>query len=300
LCEQRLTAERFGTVINEAGTFTTSLQEIAHNAVPKTKINSKTLCKPWFTEDCKAAICERKKALRALESSPTAQNLSTFLLLRAKARRTIRSAKSASWQNFVSGLNYRTPIKKAWDMVRKIHGKMPSVSIKHLNFNNTLITDLSEIVNTMAKNFSQNSSSTNYTAKFQQFKTSKEKNLVNFNSNNLEHYNRLFSKQELIEAIHQSTDTAVGSDDIHYQFLKHLPEISLELLLTIFNNIWTGGIFPSIWQEAILIPVLKPGKDDADPNSYRPIALTSCVCKILERMINKRLVYISGIQRLAD
>ena len=95
---------------------------------------------------------------------------------------------------------------------------MPSVSIKHLNFNNTLITDLSEIVNTMAKNFSQNSSSTNYTAKFQQFKTSKEKNLINFNSNNLEHYNRLFSKQELIDAIHQSTDTAVGSDDIHYQF----------------------------------------------------------------------------------
>ena len=176
-------------------------------------------------------------------------------------------------------------------MVRKIHGKMPSVSIKHLNYNNTLITDLNEIVNTMAMNFSKNSSSTNYTAKFQQFKTSKEKYLVNFNSNNLEHYNRLFSKQELIDAIHQSTDTAVGSDDIHYQFLKHLPEISLELLLIIFNNIWIGGIFPSIWQEAILIPVLKPGKDDADPNSYRPIALTSCVCKILERMINKRLVY---------
>ena len=142
LCEQRLTAERFGTVVNEAETFTTSLQEIAHTTIPKSKISSKTVCKPWFNEDCKTAICERKKALRALESSPTAQNLSTFLLLRAKARRTIRSAKSASWQNFVSGLNYRTPIKKAWDMVRKIHGKMPSVSIKHLNFNNTLITDL--------------------------------------------------------------------------------------------------------------------------------------------------------------
>ena len=62
----------------------------------------------------------------------------------------------------------------------------------------------------------------------------------------------------------------------------------------------TEGIFLNIWQEAILIPVVKPEKDDADPNSYRPIALTSCVCKILERMINKRLVLPSGIERLAD
>ena len=30
---------------------------------------------------------------------------------------------------------------------------------------------------------------------------------------------------------------------------------------------------------AVVIPVLKPGKDGTDPKNYRPIALTSCVCK---------------------
>ena len=35
----------------------------------------------------------------------------------------------------------------------------------------------------------------------------------------------------------------------------------------------------------------KPGKDPAEPNNYRPIALTSCLCKTLERIINKRLTW---------
>ena len=40
-----------------------------------------------------------------------------------------------------------------------------------------------------------------------------------------------------------------------------------------------------------LFPIPKPGKDNTDPNNYRLIALTSCVCKTIERMINKRLVW---------
>ena len=43
--------------------------------------------------------------------------------------------------------------------------------------------------------------------------------------------------------------------------------------------------------EATIIPIPKPGKDTTNPNNYRPIALTSCICKTFERMVNSRLVW---------
>jgi hypothetical protein len=36
----------------------------------------------------------------------------------------------------------------------------------------------------------------------------------------------------------------------------------------------------------------KPGKDAKQPENYRPISLTSCLCKIMERMVNKRLIQV--------
>ena len=38
------------------------------------------------------------------------------------------------------------------------------------------------------------------------------------------------------------------------------------------------------------LPIPKPGEDATNPTNYRPISLTSCLCKTLQRIINARLV----------
>lgn len=90
----------------------------------------------------------------------------------------------------------------------------------------------------------------------------------------------------------KSHDTAVGPDKIPYQFLKNLPHLLLKkMLLRIFNFIWISGKIPCSWHEAeIIIP--KPGKDHNDPINYYPIALTSCLYKTIERIVNDCLVWI--------
>uniref|UniRef100_A0A2C9LMS3 Endonuclease/exonuclease/phosphatase domain-containing protein n=1 Tax=Biomphalaria glabrata TaxID=6526 RepID=A0A2C9LMS3_BIOGL len=63
-------------------------------------------------------------------------------------------------------------------------------------------------------------------------------------------------------------------------------------LLQIFNASWKSGRIPNIWKKAIMIPILKHGKPRNKLDSYRPISLTSCTCKLMERVINSRLTLI--------
>ena len=107
----------------------------------------------------------------------------------------------------------------------------------------------------------------------------------------MEKYNKKFSIKELSAALRKSHDTAPGPDKIHYQFIKQLPPSCLIILRDIFNKVWVSGKFPSIWREATVIPIPKPQKNATIPTNYRPIALTSCICKTMERMINDRLVW---------
>jgi hypothetical protein len=47
-----------------------------------------------------------------------------------------------------------------------------------------------------------------------------------------------------------------------------------------------------------VIPILKPGKDPKVTDSYKLISLTSCLCKLMERMVNRRLVHILEEKKL--
>ena len=271
--------------------FTTILYKIAEKTIPKTSTKTKKKKKPWFNDDCKTSIQKRRQALRQFNTRPMHQNLENFRVFRAKARCTIRDSKRKSLKQYVSKLNSRTSIKKVWDMVRKIQGKGKSASVNHLKKNNTHVTSKKDIANTLADNFSEKSSSENYSAKFRKIKDQQEKQKLKFTSDNSESYNSKFSLTELTDALSKAHDSSPGPDDIHYQLLKHLPSSTLSILLEIYNSIWATGNIPKSWKEATVIPIPKPDKDHTDPSNYRPIALTSCVCKTMERMINDRLTW---------
>ncbi|KAL0859177.1 hypothetical protein ABMA27_011001 [Loxostege sticticalis] len=59
--------------------------------------------------------------------------------------------------------------------------------------------------------------------------------------------------------------------------------------LNLVNSFFDQGTIPDIWKQQIVIPIPKPGKDPLDHNSYRPIALSSVLLKVMEHMIRNRL-----------
>ena len=103
--------------------------------------------------------------------------------------------------------------------------------------------------------------------------------------------NQPFTKTELNRALKKTKLTAPGKDQICYIMLNHLSESSKEILLELYNKVWEGGKLPLSWKEVIVVPIRKPGKDCTNPGNYQPIALTSNICKIMEKIINDRLTY---------
>ena len=85
------------------------------------------------------------------------------------------------------------------------------------------------------------------------------------------------------------TKKSPDPDNIANEMLQHLGNSSLEILLNIFNLSWTQGQVPQIWKEATMMPILKKGKNKSKVSSYRPKSLTNSCCKLMERIINKRI-----------
>lgn len=95
---------------------------------------------------------------------------------------------------------------------------------------------------------------------------------------------------ELQTALRQlKTKKSPGPDGVTNEMLTHLGNSAKCKLLDIYNHSWTQGQLPQIWKDAIMIPIHKKGKDPKKPESYRPISLTSCVGKTMERIVNARL-----------
>ncbi|KAG5900551.1 hypothetical protein JTB14_022858 [Gonioctena quinquepunctata] len=64
------------------------------------------------------------------------------------------------------------------------------------------------------------------------------------------------------------------------------PDLACEI---IFNDILNTGSLPPEFKRTKIVAILKPGKPQELPKSYRPIALLSCCYKLLERLLHNRI-----------
>lgn len=86
-----------------------------------------------------------------------------------------------------------------------------------------------------------------------------------------------------------------GDDSINNALLKQLPKKAIVMLMYIFRACFRLSYFPSAWKCAKIVPIPKPGKDQAVASNYRPISLLNSLSKILEKLILSRLnSYISA------
>lgn len=114
---------------------------------------------------------------------------------------------------------------------------------------------------------------------------------MHFNSDNSDPGNVFFSLHELKRAVQAGSNTTPGKDRVGYEMLKHVSDLVLDEILALINVVWENGQFPADWKHAVVVPILNPGNVATSPGSYRPVVLTSVLCKTMERMVTNRLVH---------
>lgn len=80
-----------------------------------------------------------------------------------------------------------------------------------------------------------------------------------------------------------------GPDDISPQILKNIIPSIIRPLTKLFNLSLSNKQLPHVWKVSNITPVYKNKGNPEEPGNYRPIALTSILCKIMEKIIFKYL-----------
>jgi hypothetical protein len=167
-----------------------------------------------------------------------------------------------------------------------LNGMRESVNAPLNKHNSEYTSDPEEKANIFLEQFSPSNDSTTPPTNPDQLKEI-EKGIQNVEAEPLNSY---FNMQELSRSLSLLPDKAMGLDRTHNRMLKNLNLENRKRLLQIINLMFKEGYIPEAWKCAIVTPILKPNnKPPGEAESYRPISLTSCIGKMMEKMINNRL-----------
>ena len=259
-------------------------------SIPRSSGNFHRRPMPWWNVQCRIAHRSMRAAFTRYRRHKCPHYLISFKKARARFRRQIKTARRESWKLFISSITWKTPISQVWNKIRKIAGKYIPKPPPVLQINGLKVADSKQVGNAFANHFA-NVSRKNEDAPYYRYRIQEEQIHLNFKTNKSKTYNLPFTMKEFLSALKTCNDTAPGPDEIPYVMIKNTSPETKAFLLDLLNRIFGESCFPKIWEKFFMLPFSKPGKDSKNVSSYRPIALTSCLCKIMEKMVNCRLVW---------
>ena len=266
--------------------FTNQLIFAAEQNIPKSHGGPPRKMVPWWNIHCSTANFERKRGLRRYKRTQSLEDKMMLKRLTARARYIKKQARRSSWQQYINSLNVDTPMSKIWSRVRKMRGIYKHHGTPILLRDGDLVSEHYDVAEALASHYESVSSGTNFTEQFQHARLRSERIPLNFDTNMDIDYNSPISYLEFSRSLKTCKNSCPGPDNITYKMIDKSHISAKRFLLEVFNKIWNEHVYPSSWRMGTILSFLKPGKNPEDVGSYRPIALTSCLGKLMEKMIN--------------
>lgn len=181
------------------------------------------------------------------------------------------------WMHTVENMDFRKSSRKAWSILRKLDAN----SMPIVNKPNIVPKVIARRIVEMSRAPSDKSFSRNIRHELRTMKQIAPPN---------SQYSQPFNESEINTAISSiKVGKAAGVDGIYYELIKNFGTNVKRWLCKFYSKILDSSLLPIEFKETKIMAVLKPGKPNDAPESYRPIALMSCCLKLLERMIYNRI-----------
>ena len=225
----------------------------------------------WWNDTCFAALLARNAAWRQRNRTETPDASDAFRAARNQFHRVERHAKSVYWASWLRRLeNWQLvcPRTAARMVRRRFRGNVcrvaPRLTPEHRDFDVPHFRRVRRRV--------------------QRIRAARDADCHVANSDNAS-----FTVFELKAALqHCVLDKAPGSDRIPYGALCIKIPWWQDAILQFLELCRSYGCIPSMWKHGIVVPLAKtPTSTERD--GYRPITLTSCFAKTLEKLILNRI-----------
>ena len=264
---------------------TKHLLDAVEKSIPK-YINRGKNSLPKYIVD----MIKQKREIRKEMKKKNSGNLKTFYnRLTSQIKVLIKEYREKLWLNMFEKFGpYPVSSRLFWQKINLARSSKQSAAIP------TLIKDSVEyksdeeksgvFASMLSEIYSANDNEHDFDENIKH-QINEEVKLLNFSDDFLP-----FSTFDLVKAIQKiKVGSSPGEDTLHNILLKNIPYDYLNRVLSVLVNRAVSTGIPNEWKKAKIIMIPKHDGKSKDPEKYRPISLTSCLGKLVERLIKKRL-----------
>ena len=244
----------------------------------KKNIPKKKQCKypkkySWMDKKCSSLIKKKKKCYNEYLSLKTRHSLLKYNRVRNEAKSYMTKSRRMYEANIAK--NSKLNPKPFWRYVKQSSKATTGIATLKIGNNHPITTDKDKA--RTLNNF--------FSSVFCEEEIDSVPNLApNSYSDNTSALPNI-TKDCIAQKIMQlNEDKACGPDDIPVSVLKNLVSVITQPLYNIFIKSLDSSVIPQDWKHARVTAIYKKGSK-SDPGNYRPVSLTSIVCKLFESFV---------------
>jgi len=245
--------------------------------IPSRQIRSNRVKHPsWLTREVKQLLDSKKQAFKKLKDTNSGLNLESYRIARNKVRRCVRASKRLAEINFARECSAGNA--KRFFSFYKFKAKKCSVG--PLEVDGEIVVDDCDIVESLSKQFSS-------------VFTKDNSGTIGTSVGHAMAGDMLEDLTITTEAVEKQLQNikpnkASGPDEIYARILVECAKALATPLGIIFRRSMEYSEVPEDWRNASVVPIFKKGNRKSVGN-YRPVSLTSLVCKVLEKLVKQNV-----------